>query len=734
MISHSPVFNGPTRRVWNAQASNRVWLTLAQHDTYAEIIISGQIGKDWWDNSGISAKEYRDALNQIPKGQKIKLRINSEGGSVQDGLEIYNATQERAEDVTCYISGYAVSIASVIPLAASRVVSPISSIWMIHDPWCLAQGNAADMRATAEMLDQHGDMLAQIYASVTGKSKKAMRDAMKAETWFTGTEAVAFGLADETEEDTEDLRACLRELQPPKDKKVPANIAAILNSLSPLASGQPKTPEPKAGTQTDSMKQKIVALLKKHGVEALDTETEEQLLAKLQTFMAENKGKITKALLKEINDAMAEKEEEEDEVLDIRNELATIKRNRITDKVTAYVDSTVISKDEIEIFVEAALKDEKGTFKILDGKKAASIGGANAGAGIEVGNSPEQPFGIQGKLTEKARNLLNEAKGDKAKAYDSVKNNWEYLYVDARRQDKAKNENTFSGTLTTNFLILGATTQLSPKFASLKMFARDTTVDPYKPLATGVMKFNDTVQDGSTTQTNAANFESGDSDLQPVSITVAQYTESFHLRNSDLNSGIRMEDLVTAKLNSLGSKISKVVATFITAANYATLAPVVSAPGAFGFSDMAIAWGELKKANRKNLMLDGEYLARIINSPTLFQAVPVVPGAGWKNVNGWDYLALHTEWSAAGNNVRGFACDPQALGIIAGLPLLDMPGIPGGILSVATGTMPGVELSIAAYTWFNTSTRTYWASFDLMLGANKLDGTAGLVIASGVPS
>jgi len=62
------------------------------------------------------------------------------------------------------------------------------------------------------------------------------------------------------------------------------------------------------------------------------------------------------------------------------------------------------------------------------------------------------------------------------------------------------------------------------------------------------------------------------------------------------------------------------------------------------------------------------------------------------------------------------------------------PKIPGEILATVTGTIPTAELPIAVYAWFNTPTRTYWASFDLIFGAAPLDTTAGLVIASGTPS
>lgn len=702
----------------------------AQADGETEIILLGTVGGSWWDDAGITEKEVRDAINSVPKGNKITISVNSEGGSVKEGLGIYDAIKQRAADIKVRISGYALSIASIFPLAAKKalggrgVVSPKAAIWMQHKAWSWAQGNADDMRAAAEMLDTHDETLVDIYAMATGKSKADIRSIMEKETWTKGGDAVAAGLADETDE-VDDASAAYRPLRPDYFARLKNISPEIVNTLSPgtPTAGQPKTANGErsqtAATEVSMNKKIIVALLLKHGIQALETETEAELQAKLD--------KIPTAQVQTQHIVAADPETKK--VLD------KIIRDRIVDKVEGYVSAGKITKAEVPIFVTAALGDEAGTLKILNEKPAVTPGGeaADAGLRIEFGEEQAAPMGLTGKLTEKVRNLCELHKGDKVKAYGAMKEDWNHLLADARKQDRVKNENTFSATLTTNFLILGATTQLSPKFASVKMFARDASVDPYKPLASGVMKFNDGVQDGSDAQTNAINFETGDSTVDPVTVTVAQYTVSFHITNGQLNSGIRMEDLVTGKLASLGSKISKVLAAVITNANFSTLTPIISAPGAFGFSDMGTAWGELKKANTKNIMLDGEYLARIINTPVFLQALPVVPGAGWKNVIGWDYVALHTEWSAAGANIRGFAGDKQAVGVIAGLPLLDMPNIPGGILSQATGVLPGVELSIAAYTWFNTSTRTYWGSFDLMFGASKLDGTAGMLIASGQP-
>ena len=686
------------------------------------LYFSGSVGKSWWDDSGITEQEARDALNAIPKGSKIHAHINSEGGSVQEGLGIYNAFKERSSELTAHIDGYALSIASVFPLAASKVISPTAAIWMIHNASSGAYGDSEEMQKAANMLKEHNEMLAEVYSEHTGKPKSEILDDMAAETWIRGSQAVEYGLADECDEDD-----CSNKLSRiPKAwldrcKNIPANI---YNSLAlPISAAPQGAAQQKQNKNADNiMKAKLIALLNGKGIKNAagqiwsDTDTEEAVFAAAEKAMA------TQPAPTNVIDLTA-----------VQAQLDAIKKNRIQDMVEGYVADNKITKDEVLIYVEAALKDEAKVKSILDAKAATPIGGMAAGTYFEVGGAPTHKI-LQGKVSEAMVNCVKDAGDDKRKAYNALKENMGTLRQDAFRKDAVQNANTISSSLTTNFLILGATTQASPKFASVKMFSRDTSVDPYKPLATGQMKYNTTAQDGSTTLTNATNFEQGDSTVTNVAVTVSQYTEPFHLTNSDLNSGIRMEDLVVAKMASMGSKVSKVLAANITAANYSTLTAVIRSAGAFSFSDMNVLWGQLKKANRKNVMLDGPYLAKLINIPTLFQPTPVVPGAGWKDLLGWDYVALHTEWSAAGNNIIGFACDPQALGVIAGLPLIDSAGIPGGILAQAQGMCVGVDLAISAYAWFNPSTRIYWASYDLMFGAAPLDTTIGNVIASGTPS
>src|SRR5579871_4096585 len=177
------------------------WLAVNVKPDATEMVISGPIGSSWYDDTGTTSNEFREALNKIPKGTPINIHVNSEGGSVKDGLEIYNCIRARAADITCYNAGYCMSIASVFPLAAGRVVSNRASVWMIHSPLTMTIGNAEEDEKSIEMLEANADVLASIYAEKTGKSKEDILADMNAETWMSGEESVAYGLADELGDD-----------------------------------------------------------------------------------------------------------------------------------------------------------------------------------------------------------------------------------------------------------------------------------------------------------------------------------------------------------------------------------------------------------------------------------------------------------------------------------------------------------------------------------------------------
>jgi len=161
----------------------------------AEILIYEQIGKDWWDGSGVGAKDFITDLHALDVDD-IDLRINSLGGSVFEGNAIYNSLKAHKAKVHVKIDGIAASIASVIAMAGDDIEIPENGLIMIHDPSTYAGGTADNMRAAADMLDKIKIGIIAAYKGKTGNDEKEIADMMSAETWLTAQEAIDFGFAD----------------------------------------------------------------------------------------------------------------------------------------------------------------------------------------------------------------------------------------------------------------------------------------------------------------------------------------------------------------------------------------------------------------------------------------------------------------------------------------------------------------------------------------------------------
>ena len=131
----------------------------AESSDTLDIYIYSDVSKSWWDDEAMSAAKFRKELEKNKNASQINLFINSMGGSVSEGVAIFNQLKRHKDKVTAYIDGFACSIASVIPMAASKVVMSETAMLMIHNPWTFAMGNAKDLRKTAEDLDKVRDGL-----------------------------------------------------------------------------------------------------------------------------------------------------------------------------------------------------------------------------------------------------------------------------------------------------------------------------------------------------------------------------------------------------------------------------------------------------------------------------------------------------------------------------------------------------------------------------------------------
>jgi ATP-dependent Clp protease protease subunit len=171
------------------------WFDVRAQAHSAEILIYDEIG-----GFGIPAKDFLDELKALGSVPEITLRINSPGGSVFDGVAIYNALKRHDAAITVWIDGIAASIASVIAMAGDEVVMPENAMLMLHDPSALVLGTATDMRGMAEALDKMKAGMVAAYRDKSGRDDAEIEALMRDETWLSAEEAVDLGLADRVEQ------------------------------------------------------------------------------------------------------------------------------------------------------------------------------------------------------------------------------------------------------------------------------------------------------------------------------------------------------------------------------------------------------------------------------------------------------------------------------------------------------------------------------------------------------
>lgn len=223
---------------------DKSWYTMqmAANKT-AEIYIYDAIGL--W---GISAQQFARDLKDLGDISQIKLRLNSPGGSVFDGIAIYNLLKEHKASVETFIDGLAASMGSVIALAGDTVHIAENAFYMIHNPATVAVGEEKDMEKAKNLLAKVKATMINVYSSRSGMSEDDIAAAMDEETWYTGAEAVAAGFADDATEAV-DLAASFESDLLNKFKKTPdavldAATATDLSYLSAVAGINPKQEAP----------------------------------------------------------------------------------------------------------------------------------------------------------------------------------------------------------------------------------------------------------------------------------------------------------------------------------------------------------------------------------------------------------------------------------------------------------------------------------------------------------
>lgn len=151
---------------------------------------------EWFGIEATSPQKVNDALEKA-NGEDIEVEINSGGGSVFAGSEIYTALKSYKGNVIVKIVGLAASAASVIAMAGNKVMmSPTAQI-MIHNVSSRAEGDYRDMEHTADVLKNADNTIANAYKIKTGKTQEELLALMDKETWMTADKAKELGFVDE---------------------------------------------------------------------------------------------------------------------------------------------------------------------------------------------------------------------------------------------------------------------------------------------------------------------------------------------------------------------------------------------------------------------------------------------------------------------------------------------------------------------------------------------------------
>lgn len=157
---------------------------------------SGATKIELFDEIGAFGISLSAFSRQLPASGPIELLINSPGGSIFDGLSIYNLLVAHNGPITTRIIGVAASAASVIAMAGDTIEIAENGFLMIHLSHGFTLGNRLDHAEQIKVLSEVDDAMARTYSARTGIDVDEIDKLMVAETWFSGPDAVEQGFAD----------------------------------------------------------------------------------------------------------------------------------------------------------------------------------------------------------------------------------------------------------------------------------------------------------------------------------------------------------------------------------------------------------------------------------------------------------------------------------------------------------------------------------------------------------
>ena len=234
---------GTNWRMETVQAENKTLLYI-----YDDVSEYGEFNWNTWayEQSETSAKYFAQKLGEIPEGQTIELHINSDGGSVKEGVAIYNQLRQKSNRKVGIVDGVAHSVAFLILQACDERKMCLGTTALIHNMWMYCCGNANQLRKYADDLDDMMEANRQVFLERAKISEEELKSLMEAETYLTPDKALEYGLIDAIEgksaapPDPEELMQKLSQM-----RRALNSQQSFREQLALMKKGQRKPPEEK---------------------------------------------------------------------------------------------------------------------------------------------------------------------------------------------------------------------------------------------------------------------------------------------------------------------------------------------------------------------------------------------------------------------------------------------------------------------------------------------------------
>lgn len=227
-----------------------------------DLYIYSAVQRDYYDwepgegykkvESETSADYFRQQLEGLGELDAINIYINSMGGSVSEGVGIYNQLKRCKAQKTVYIDGFACSVASVIAMAGDKIIMPRNTVMMIHNPWIETAGNSAQLRKAADDLEVLNTASLQAYVLKCGDkcTEAELKAKMDAETYLTAMQCVELGLADEFSEVDADIASAKQMIEASRQEGI-QQYSERLERIFAMAEQNQKKPEQNTGNHTN---------------------------------------------------------------------------------------------------------------------------------------------------------------------------------------------------------------------------------------------------------------------------------------------------------------------------------------------------------------------------------------------------------------------------------------------------------------------------------------------------